>query len=137
MVMSPGWTKLHPTRYFQTALILKRVLSSFSQYHNIIPTPQCGNIYQALVLMPVCGFRIILVTEPRLLRQTGLNPYFLKCSILGPLLFTLCVNDIGNTVHTCNINLYADDSSLLLCLFSAAGHWMTFSRMMTRSKIPY
>ena len=31
-------------------------------------------------------------------------------SILGPVLFTIYVNNIGLSAKTCNINLYADDS---------------------------
>lgn len=33
-------------------------------------------------------------------------------SILGPLLFTLYIYYIGNTVNTCNIHLYADDTDI-------------------------
>ena len=34
-------------------------------------------------------------------------------SILGPLLFILCINDIANVSNIFKINLFADDSSLI------------------------
>jgi hypothetical protein len=37
---------------------------------------------------------------------------------MGPLLFTLYINDIGNTVKTCNIHLYADDRVMYSCATS-------------------
>jgi len=33
-------------------------------------------------------------------------------SILGPLLFSICVNDLPNTISSTEINLYADDTEL-------------------------
>ena len=37
---------------------------------------------------------------------------------MGPLLFTLYINDIGNTVNICNIHLYANDTVLYSCATS-------------------
>ena len=36
-------------------------------------------------------------------------------SILGPLLFSIYTNDLPNTVNTCDINMYADDTELHYC----------------------
>ena len=36
-------------------------------------------------------------------------------SILGPLLFSIYVNDLPNSVNTCDINMYADDTELYYC----------------------
>ena len=33
-------------------------------------------------------------------------------SILGPLLFSIYVNDLPNSINTCDINMYADDALL-------------------------
>ena len=34
-------------------------------------------------------------------------------SILGPLLFSVCVNDLPTVTHDCQLNMYADDICLL------------------------
>ena len=36
-------------------------------------------------------------------------------SILGPLLFSIYVNDLLNSVNTCDINMYTDDTELHYC----------------------
>ena len=36
-------------------------------------------------------------------------------SILGPLLFSIYVNDLPNSVNACDINMYADDIELHFC----------------------
>ena len=33
-------------------------------------------------------------------------------SVLGPLLFLICINDLVGEIHTCRINLFADDSCI-------------------------
>ncbi len=33
-------------------------------------------------------------------------------SVLGPLLFTIFVNDLSDTVHHCTVNLHADDTTI-------------------------
>ena len=34
---------------------------------------------------------------------------------MGPLLFSIYVNDLPNSVNTCDINMYADDTELHFC----------------------
>ena len=64
-------------------------------------------------------------------------------SILGPLLFSIYVNDLPNSVNTCDINMFADDTELHYCHshlqrveevlqneLEQVSNWMTVNRLM-------
>ena len=63
-------------------------------------------------------------------------------SILGPLLFSIYVNDLPNSVNTCDINMFADDTELHYCHshlqrveevlqneLEQVSNWMTVNRL--------